>query len=204
MRGSRWLHLVMFGLAICSAGGSAYGEDDSQSRLRATLRQVTIQMRDLEDQNATLSAKQAEMDRERQSMTQKLQADEKELVALRGQVQSGRELIDRAQAARAEDRAKWEAAYKDAADKARTRDADAKNLADATVKLREQLHAAEDKNEALYKLGQELLDLYDNKGLLTVLGGSEPVTKLKRVEYENLMQDYQDRLRANHIEAPVP
>jgi len=204
MRGSRWQHLVVFGLAIWSACGFAYAEDDSQSRLRATLRQVTIQMRDLEDQNATLSAKQAEMDRERQSITEKLQADEKELATLRGQVQSGKDMIDRAQAAQAEDRAKWEAAYKDAADKARTRDADAKNLADATVKLREQLRAAEDKNEALYKLGQELLDLYDNKGLFTVLGGSEPVTKLKRVEYENLMQDYQDKLRANRVEASVP
>ncbi len=204
MRGFRWRQLILLGLAVWGAAATARAEEDSQSRLRATLRQVTIQLRDLEDQNATLSAKQAEMDREKQALTEKLQADEKEIANLRSQLESGKSMLGRAQAAQAEDRAKWEAAYKDAAEKARSRDADAKNFADENVKLREQLRTAKEKNEALYKLGQELLDIYDNKGLLSVLGASEPVTKLKRVEYENLMQDYDDKLRANRVQVPAP
>lgn len=54
-----------------------------------------------------------------------------------------------------------------------------------------------DKNQKLYALNLELLDLYENKGVWDALLQKEPVTQLKRVEVENIVEGYKER---NHAE----
>src|SRR5262249_1099723 len=127
---------------------------------------------------------------------------EKELQALRGRVASDQAAQQRDADAQKENLAKWQAAYKEAAAKAQTRDADAKRMEAALVALREKNRLTEEKNTKVYQLGQELLDLYQHKSMLDVLG-DEPVTKLKRVEYENVVQDYEDKLRDSHVSYPA-
>lgn len=178
---------------------SADQQDDVAERLRAALRQATIELRDLEDQNATLLAKQSEAERDHLTLTQKLAADEKELQGLRDKMQSGQAALQQS----ADELAKLQIAYKNAMGLAQQRDADIKRFSEAQAALRERNRLCEDKNGELYKLGQEVLDLYDNKGFLDVVGADEPVTKLKRVEYESIMQDYQNKLRDNHIVPPA-
>jgi hypothetical protein len=209
MRASEWRRTAIFtalllGGLVGAWSATAQQQENPESRLRAALRQATIQLRDLEDQNAALLAKQSAAERDRLASAQKLDADEKELAALRRQSQSGLAAIQQAADADKQSLAKWQAAYNDAANIARTRDGDAKRLEAEAVRLREQVRLAEQKNAELYKLGHDLLDLYDKKDLGDLLAGSEPVTKLKRVEYENIMQDYQDKLRASQAGPPAP
>lgn len=205
MRASRHI-LALIVLASCAATGTALaqGGDDPTARLRAALRQATVQVRQLEDQNALLQAKQAELERGRQAAEQKAAAAEKELKALRGKGSADVTALQRAADAQKDNVAKWENAYKEAATTAKARDADAKNMQTALVGLRERARLAEEKNEKLYKLGQELLELYDKKSVLDVVGSAEPVTKLKRVEYENVVQDYEDKLRESRVAHPEP
>ena len=54
------------------------------------------------------------------------------------------------------------------------------------------------------RVGKEVLDLYDKRGFFDAFLTSEPVTGLKRVELENLMQGYQDNLLDNKITRAVP
>jgi hypothetical protein len=193
--------IIMAGLAV-AGGASAQQQEDPQARLRAALRDATVRIRQLEDENATLQAKQAELDRDRQAAVQKASQSDKELQGLRGHAASDQQAQQQASEAQKETLAKWEAAYKDAATIAQTRDADAKNMEAALVALREKDRLAEEENDKLFKLGQELIDLYQNKSMLDALG-DEPVTKLKRVEYENVVQDYQDKLRDSHVTYPA-
>jgi colicin import membrane protein len=196
---------VVAGGAIAAiAGAWAQPNEDPQARLRSALREATVRVRQLEDENATLLAKQAELERDHQALSQKAATSEKGLQALRGQAASGQAALQRTADAQKESLAKWEAAYKEAASTAQARDADAKRMEAALVVLREQNRLAEEKNAKLYQLGQELLDLYQNKKVLDVLGAGEPVTKLKRVEYENVVQDYEDKLRDSHMTHPAP
>jgi chromosome segregation ATPase len=61
--------------------------------------------------------------------------------------------------------------------------------------------ACERNNEALYTATLELIDLYEKKGFMSVLAQREPVTKLKRTQIENLMDDYRriaDEMRLQH------
>lgn len=56
-----------------------------------------------------------------------------------------------------------------------------------------------DKNERLYQLGRELINHVEKpEGFLKVLR-AEPFTQIKRVELENIFQDYRDELDQNHI-----
>jgi ribosomal protein L29 len=207
MRVSEWQRHAVFAVLLLgglTGAALAQQQESPESRLRAALRQTTIQLRDQEDQNATLQAKQSAAERDRLALSQKLDADEKELAALRRQAQTGVAASQQEIDADKKTLAQWQTAYNNAADIARTRDADAKRFDAELTKLREQLRLAEDKNQQLYKLGHEILDLYDSKDFGSMLAAAEPVTKLKRVEYENIMQDYEDKLRANQVVQPAP
>jgi chromosome segregation ATPase len=61
-----------------------------------------------------------------------------------------------------------------------------------------------DRNAALYNLNTEVLDRMENRGLWSSLTEREPFTRLKRVELENLIDDYKyraDELRLEHQQA---
>ena len=190
---------------LIGAAGAARAEDDPAARAKAALRTATQRVRELEDQNATLQAKSAEAERARAELTAKLDADEKELAGLRKQTESDKSALEQSTAALQSQRAsnaKLQGSYQEASEAARTRDADAKRLDTTLGQTRERVKACEAKNVELYKLAEDVLDLYQKRGLFDAVASSEPLTKLKRVEIENAMQDYEDKFRANKIAQP--
>jgi chromosome segregation ATPase len=69
------------------------------------------------------------------------------------------------------------------------------NVADYAARVT----ACERNNDALYKSALELIDLYDRKGMFTSMMQHEPVTKLKRVQIENLMDQYRQSADDMHL-----
>jgi hypothetical protein len=198
---SRAALAAMLILTLAGAVPARADSDDPQTRLRAALKTATMRIRELEDQNAQLTAKQAAAERDRLDFTQKAAAADKELGELRQQGAADKTALEQASAAekqQGDSIAKWQASYNQAAEAARTRDGDAKRLDAVVGKLRPQVQSCEAKNAELYKIGEEVLGLYDKKDFLDLVAG-EPVTKLKRVELENTMQDYEDKMRDNEI-----
>ncbi len=208
------LAVVAFVLLLGLVQAQAQQKDDPESRLRAALRTATVQLRQLEDQNATLQAKQSENERDTLALTQKAAAQEEELAKLRSDaketqtaLQQAKDQLQSVSAALDQERAnfgKLQAAYQEAATMARTRDADATRFEASLVETRQRADNCQDKNDKLYKLGLEILGLYDKKGVFQSLASSEPVTGIKRVELENLVQDYQDKLLDNKVQPPGP
>ncbi|HXJ01225.1 MAG TPA: hypothetical protein VNH44_08370 [Micropepsaceae bacterium] len=225
MRNSGWRRAIATSaIAIGCIGGltaAAPQGDDGGARLRAALRSATVQLRDLQDQNAMLTAKQSEAERERMALAQQLAASEKERDSLRQQIKAGQDAAQTAaqqtnaqldaqkqaiaamEATYRDNLMKWQGAYNEAAAAARTRDADAKKYDALLVQTRGRATACEAKNAELYKFGKDLIDAYDRKDLFSTIGSKEPFTGLKRVEIETLMQDYEDKLRANVIAHPA-
>jgi colicin import membrane protein len=199
-------HIVLAGLLLVglTGAGSAWADQsDAETRLRAALKTASARIRELEEQNATLTAKQADADREKQTLTQKAAEDDKTLAELHKQTDADKAALDAAAATQHQQQdniAKWQASYDEAADKARMRDTDAKQLDTVLSQMRPRLQSCEAKNAALYKIGEDVLDLYDKKDFFDIVTG-EPVTKLKRVELENTMQDYEDKMRDNKVES---
>ena len=168
-----------------------------------------------------LVAKQSEAERQRMALGQQLAAAEKDRDALRLQLKAGQTASQTAsqqaaaqldaqkrniaamEAAYRENLMKWQASYNEAALAARTRDADAKKLDALLVQTRGRTTACEAKNTELYIFGKELIDTYGRQDFLSTISTKEPFTRLKRVEIESVMQDYQDKLRANAIVHPA-
>ena len=195
---------ALFLLALLAAAPAR--ADDETDKLRAMLRQATVQLRQLEDQNATLQAKQAQDAREKLDLTQKLAAAVQQIEALRGQVKTDEELRPKlaaaTSAAEAErgNVAKLQAAYQELGTAAKARDAEATQLDTTLADTRKRLIDCQDKNGELYQLGIQALDLTDKRGFFT----NEPATGLLRVKLENLAQDLDDKMRDNKIILPRP
>lgn len=60
----------------------------------------------------------------------------------------------------------------------------------------------QDKNAKLYGYGRELMTKYENKSCADSLIQTEPFTGLKKVEIENLLENYRDKLDDQRILTP--
>jgi chromosome segregation ATPase len=58
-----------------------------------------------------------------------------------------------------------------------------------------------DRNVGLYQLNSEILDRMENRGFWSSLAEREPFTRLKRVELENLIEDYRYRAQELQLES---
>ncbi|MFA5983138.1 MAG: hypothetical protein WC782_03900 [Methylococcaceae bacterium] len=69
------------------------------------------------------------------------------------------------------------------------------NLDNTQKQTASELLQCEDKNIKMFEAGQEVLNRYENKGVFDSLLQAEPMLQLKSVEMENLVQEYEDKLR---------
>ena len=65
------------------------------------------------------------------------------------------------------------------------------------------VQACEEKNLALYQLGTDLMQRYRNKSVMDALKQAEPFTQLEKVNMENLLQEYRDKLDAQRTDKSV-
>jgi hypothetical protein len=76
-----------------------------------------------------------------------------------------------------------------------------RTTAKQTLATRDQdLKVCVDRNLALYKLNQEVLTRLEHQSVWTRVAQSEPFTKIKRYQLENLVDDYKDRADAQRID----
>jgi chromosome segregation ATPase len=82
-------------------------------------------------------------------------------------------------------------------------EAERQRLASELAATREQLADAERKNGELYRASTELLEEFSSETTLQRLFRSEPITGIRRVQLENLQQDYAHRLDDNQRKDPA-
>jgi chromosome segregation ATPase len=89
---------------------------------------------------------------------------------------------------------KWKGAYEDAANVARSKDAErAKSESEATA-LKASSKSCEAKNAQLFKASNEMLTYFKSMNLLDAIAVREPVFGIKRVELQNALQDFRDKI----------
>jgi chromosome segregation ATPase len=198
-------------LACVLAGGPALAQSDDgmEARLREALRSATIQQRALEDDNARLRAETTQARKDLDVLRQDLAA---------AKAEAGKkvapEVIDRledefnaklshqndALARLGESLDKWQAAYQEAANLARAKEAARARLETANGQLTDRAQTCEMKNAALYRVGQEILDRYAAVDMGDILARKEPFLGFATVQMQNLVQDYQDKLLDQRIQ----
>jgi NADH dehydrogenase/NADH:ubiquinone oxidoreductase subunit G len=201
----------LLGLGLCSMlclGGlkAADAPSAAEVKLRETLRNTMLQLRTSETERATLQAAQTESDQKNKALSVQVetltkqaatdqQTAEKTIATLNSRA-SNRE-AELAQLKEAFETLKI--AEKQAADLATAREGQRAKLAGDVIALQRKVAEQQTKNAAMFKLGNEILARYEKFGLGDALTAREPFIGITRVKFENLMQDYQDKLADQKI-----
>lgn len=189
----------------------ALAQPTNEDRLREALKRQTADLRALQDGQAALTAQIGELTRQRDALQQQLDAakaqlaakpaapaapapapvDDAELAKLRDALAAAQKDNAELQAALA----KWQGAYREAAALAQAKDAEAKRL-DASLKATVgTLGVCKQSNAKLIATARDILHLYETQDFRSLLLKSyEPLLGLKRVELDNMVQDYEDKI----------
>lgn len=195
----------------------AQAQEDPSARLREALKNTMLQLRTAQGDTATaqaaaiaaeqkaktLEAKVAELEKRNETLVKQSNDDkaaaEKTIAGLNNKVADREKRL--AEYITALD--KWKTGYQAAADAARTKDAERAKLADETIVLKRTLADRERKNIALFNLSTEILDRYQNYALGKSLAAKEPFIGNARVQVENFVQGYKDKILDNRLNAPT-
>jgi hypothetical protein len=189
----RDLAIVVFVALAIGLPGSAHAQSETD-RLREALRSATTQLRSSEDQRAALQAKQAEGERERERLQKQSDGFKAQVKDAEQAYQQAVDEFNQRLAERDATLEKWKSAYEEAATVARTKDAErAKFEGDATA-FKASTKACEAKNLRLTKASEEMLARFKAMDLGEFLAAHEPMVGIKRVELQNLLQDYRDKI----------
>ena len=157
--------------------------------MRDQLRSTLNELHELQDQQASLQAAKAAAEQERDALKVQLAkaqaqaAHPGEIAAAKAQAQSLESEVT-----------KYKQAADEASGTAQTAQADRDKLQTTLADAQKQLGRCEEKNTKLLKVGNEILDAYQQFDVGDAIGANEPFIGIKRVELENTAQDFDDRL----------
>ena len=190
--------LLLLGVVGTLLPTVALDDPGSDARLRDALRAATVQVRTLEDERAGWKAKEAALQKELEGLRSRLksggakasdQAEHRRQLA--AQAEANARLTEALAACQATSRADAEAV--------RTKEEERARLAGREAGLAERLAAAEARNERLYRVSKQIIDWLSQIGVGGALAAREPFLGLRRVELENIAQDYEDQALKERI-----
>lgn len=206
------VRLVLLAALAIPAASAARAEDSPEDRLRAALRQSVTEMRAAQDQAAQSQAQLTQAQADLAALKAKFDADEAKIAALGGAPKPGdiKALQAQIEAAKQENSAlqqglsKYQGAVQQAQDVARAKDRQSQ-IAEMGLKSNTQaLKTCEATNKKLIDVSEQVLHLYQDKSFLWVLRKSyEPLVGSARVDLENIVQDYDDKIRDQEYVPPT-
>jgi len=188
----------------------------TESRLREALRATTSQLRALEDERSQLLAADAAQKKEIETLKAKLavaaqaprpppppRSNDREREQDQEIAVLTRRLTDETQAGArlTKELTQCQTGAREAADACRTRDEERAHLTEQLGLANDRLSDCQSRNAKLFAVSGEILERYTKVNLGDVLGAREPFIGKKRVELENLAQDYEDKLLDQRVGA---
>jgi chromosome segregation ATPase len=177
--------------AMCCGEARADAETD---RLREALRNAITQTRTLEDARAALQAKLADAEKDRAALKAQVDAARAQTRQLEKEQREAVEQFNQRLTERDETLDKWKSAYEEAANVARTKDAERAKFEGEATAYKASTKNCLDKNVQLMKVGRELLHRYEAVNFGDMLVAREPLLGEQRIRIQNLLQDYNDKL----------
>jgi chromosome segregation ATPase len=199
------LALLVVSLCAALAAPAMADDNDQMAKLRDAARNAILQVRQLEDERAALQAKQAESDQTITSLKQQVDALTKQLA---GPATVKKDEFDRMQTefeakltAQTDQIGKlnevlqqWKAALEQARGVVGKQATDLKAATGERDELKDRDTKCEAKNARLFTVGNQILDRLKTFTVQDAVKKFEPFVGTKRVELENLAQDFQDKL----------
>lgn len=218
---SRWKPLVLsacLALAGVSASAQAPQGQSMEERLRAQLRITTTQLQQAQNELAAFkaggpaappaAAQPSATNAEAETLKKELARARSQLGASQqanARVSEGAEQV-RAQAQAATEKAgaqvaQFRNAYDELLKLARVSEAERQRLAGEATTHRTALTQCEAKNTQLYAVGFEILRAYETVDVGSVLASRQPFAAQSRVKFEQIAQQYGDKLYEGRFDA---
>ncbi|WP_052572725.1 hypothetical protein [Haloferula sp. BvORR071] len=191
-------------------------EDGEAARLREALKGVTLQLRTAQGETANAQAASIAAEQKAKALETKLADLEKRQAALTKQSNDDKAAADKTVAslnnrlAEREKRLadyiaaldKWKAAYQAATVAGKKSEEQRTQANDEVVVLKRTVADRERKNIALFNVSNEILERYENYALGKSLAAKEPFVGNARVQIENQVQGYKDKILDQRLNAP--
>ncbi len=202
----------VFAIVAASANAAEKkGGNPAEQKMRETIRNTMIQLRDANAKLAAAQAAQSEAEEKLKETQNQLEELTKKSAS---EKKSATETIDdlktKLSAAElqvnhlAESLAKWKLGYAKLADYAKATEGKRAELASKVIVQDRVIADQRVKNAEMYRLGTEVLDRYAKFGLGTAILAREPFVGVTKVKFENLVQEYQNKLADNTIRHEAP
>ena len=211
--GMRWRPLIpAMCLMLAATAVHAQQRQQNQSmeeRLRAQLRTTTTQLQEAQNELAVLKAGKSPAalaapaapggaaGEDAGSLKKELAAAKAQLAAERRSQEKNGESRQQAQAAQEKanaQSAQYRHAYDELLKLARASEAERQQLSNGSKTQQLAVTQCEAKNAQLYAVGQEILQAYETMDITTIMGARQPFAAQSRVKYEQIAQQYGDKL----------
>jgi type II secretory pathway pseudopilin PulG len=207
--------LVLLALLSMLIGAlPAAAQSEQENRLREALRRATADLRALQDGQSRLQAEAAEAKAQRDRLQTQFDVQAARLAELEAKpTEPAPEVLEELETLRAnvatlqeqnaqlqQTLGRWQAAYNEAANVARTKEGERAVYQQAFTRARDAVAACEAKNAALLTAAGDILKLYETPDFRTlVMRSGEPLLGFWRVRLENIVQDHEDRIAAGRF-----
>lgn len=202
-------HILPIIVSVAVFGQAAQAADQAnpvEAKLREGLRNTMLQLRDVQGQLAAAQALQIEAESKNKELEAKLAGQAERLAADK----AASDAMISALTSKAAERdaeitrlnealAKWKQGYEKLVVIAKATEGRRAVLAEKVVVLDRKVADQQLKNRQMFELGNEVLVRYEKFGLGDALLAREPFVGLTRVKFQNLIQDYQDKLTDTKI-----
>lgn len=193
---SAFFILICFPLQAADKGMSAL-----EQKLRESLRNTMIQLRDSNAKLATAQsaqaddeAKIADLQMQLEALTKKSTSEKKVADQTIDDLKTKLATDDLQIAHLSESLGKWKLGYAKMAEYAKQTEGKRAELASKIVLLDRRIADQQVKNAEMYRLGNEVLDRYAKFGLGTAISAREPFVGITKVKFQTLVQDYENKL----------
>ena len=200
------LAALSLALLVCMAVVAPHADasDKKASREREALRRVQQQLSQVQGDLAAAEQEKAKLaaDLEKAQASSKAEAgkvaslqhglgtSKQQLTAVTGELAQVKETL----ATTAQQLAETRKTLAETTQTLQQTEAAKRNLETVKASNERDIASCERKNLALYEVGRSLMDRFEHKTCGEVLADKEPFTGIRKVETENLMEEYRDKL----------
>jgi chromosome segregation ATPase len=201
-------------LLLCLSGVAVHAEasDKKASREREALRRVQQQLSQVQGQMTTLEQEKSKLAEDLDKVQASSKAVESKAARLQRELKAGKQqqtsLAQELAAARealamaTRNLAETQKTLSETSRALQQTEAEKRNLESLKTRNEHEMAACERRNLALYEIGRSLMDRFEHKTCGETLEQKEPFTGLKKVETENLLEEYRDKLDEQKLIKP--
>ena len=213
----RWITLLL--LCSVAVGSVQASSDKKANREREALRRAQMQLQQVQGQVATLEADKAKLGSERdlalkeskaaqskvRNLSRNLAEEKQQAAQLLKDLETHKQDLATTQTRLTDTEAKLAETAKNLVQTRQTlaqTEADKRQLEGVKSRQEREIASCESKNLKLYQTGRDLMTRFEQKSCNEIMAQKEPLFGLKRVEIENLLEEYRDKLDEQKLIKP--